>query len=345
MRLLLIGGNGFIGRFVVAALQQQGHAVAVLHRGTTAAPAGVDEIRADHNQLAASAQQLKRFAPDVVIDLVLSSGVQAEDLMNVFRGVTRRVVMLSSMDVYRAVGISHGTESGPLQNLPLTEESELRRNLHPYPPENMRLLRKVFAWVTDDYDKIPAERMVMNDPELPGTVLRLPMVYGPDDPLHRFYPVVKRVADGRRHILFPETLAAWRSPRGYVENVAAAIALAATDDRAAGRIFNVCEEPSFSELEWARKIASEMRWDGEFVVLPEERTPPHLLKPGNAAQHWTASSTRIRQELGYKEPVALDEAIRRTIRWQRENDPAVEFLAQFDYAAEDAAVAHNSLSS
>ena len=345
MRLLLIGGNGFIGRFVVAALQQQGHAVAVLHRGTTAAPAGVDEIRADHNQLAASAQQLKRFAPDVVIDLVLSSGVQAEDLMNVFRGVTRRVVMLSSMDVYRAVGISHGTESGPLQNLPLTEESELRRNLHPYPPENMRLLRKVFAWVTDDYDKIPAERMVMNDPELPGTVLRLPMVYGPGDPLHRFYPVVKRVADGRRHILFPETLAAWRSPRGYVENVAAAIALAATDDRAAGRIFNVCEEPSFSELEWARKIASEMRWDGEFVVLPEERTPPHLLKPGNAAQHWTASSTRIRQELGYKEPVALDEAIRRTIRWQRENDPAVEFLAQFDYAAEDAAVAHNSLSS
>jgi len=240
------------------------------------------------------------------------------------------------------VGISHGTESGPLQDLPLTEESELRRNLHPYPPENMRLLRKVFAWVTDDYDKIPAERMVMNDSELPGTVLRLPMVYGPGDPLHRFYPVVKRVADGRRHIIFPETLAAWRSPRGYVENVAAAIALAATDDRAARRIFNVCEEPSFSELEWARKITSEMGWEGEFVVLPEDRTPRHLLKPGNAAQHWTASSARIRQELGYQEPVALDEAIRRTIAWQRENAPAVEFLAQFDYPAEDAAVAYNS---
>ncbi len=25
MRILLIGGNGFIGRFVVAALKQQGH--------------------------------------------------------------------------------------------------------------------------------------------------------------------------------------------------------------------------------------------------------------------------------------------------------------------------------
>jgi nucleoside-diphosphate-sugar epimerase len=342
MRLLLVGGNGFIGRFVAAALQRQGHRVAVFHRGTMAVPDGVDEIRGDHNQLQANAQELQRFAPDVVIDLVLSSGPQAEELMNVFRGATGRVVMLSSMDVYRAVGISQGRETGPLQEGPFTEESELRRTLHLYPPEVLQVMRKVFPWVTDDYDKIPAEHIVMNHPELPGTVLRLPMVYGPGDPLHRFYPVVKRVLDRRRHVIFPETLAAWRSPRGYVENVAAAIVLAATDSRAARRIFNVCEEPAFSELEWAKKIAGEMRWDGEFVVLRLERTPRHLLKPGNAAQDWTASSARLRQELGYHEPVATDEAIRRTIAWQQENAPAVEFLAQFDYAAEDAAVADHS---
>src|ERR1700719_1253332 len=279
MRILLIGGNGFIGRFALAALKQQGHTLAVFHRGTTAAPSGVDEIRGDRHQLNASAQQLRRFAPDVVIDLVISSGPQSKELMNIFRGVARRVVMLSSIDVYRATGVLHGTESGPLQDVPLTEESDLRRCLHPYPPESMQLLRKIFPWVTDDYDKIPAERIVMNDPDLPGTVLRLPMVYGPGDPLHRFYPVVKRIADGRRHIILPETLAAWHSPRGYVENVAAAIALAATDERAAGRIYNICEEPSFSELEWARMIASEMRWDGDFVVLPIEHTPQHLQKP------------------------------------------------------------------
>jgi nucleoside-diphosphate-sugar epimerase len=339
VRILLIGGNGFIGRLTVAALKRQGHTVALFHRGTTAAPVGVDEIRGDRNQLSASALELKRFAPDVVIDLVISSGPQAEELMNIFPGATRRVVMLSSIDVYRAVAVSQGTESGPLQEVPLTEESELRRNLHPYSPESMQLLRKIFPWVTDDYDKIPAERIVMNDRELPGTVLRLPMVYGAGDPLHRFYPVVKRIADGRRHIIFPEGMAAWRSPRGYVENVAEAIALAATDDRAARRIYNICEEPSFSELEWARKIASEMQWVGEFIVMPAERTPSHLQTLGNAAQHWTASSARIRQELDYKESVSIEEGIRRTIRWELENPPAVALLAQFDYAAEDAAVA------
>jgi len=339
MRILLIGGNGFIGKFVVAALKQQRHTLAVFHRGTTAAPTGVEEIRGDRQQLNASAQELKRFDPDMVIDLILSSGGQAEELMNVFRDATKRVLVLSSIDVYRAVGVSHGTESGPLQEVPLTEESELRRGLHPYPREGMQVMRKIFPWVTDDYDKIPAEHIVMNDRELPGTVLRLPMVYGPGDPLHRFYPVVKRIADGRQHIIFAETLAGWRSPRGYVENVAAAIALAATDDRAARRIYNVCEEPSFSELEWARKIASEMHWDGKFVVLPVDRTPSHLLKPGNAAQDWTASSARIRRELGYEDPVSVEEAIRRTIPWELANPLDATFLGQFDYAAENAAVA------
>jgi hypothetical protein len=62
----------------------------------------------------------------VVIDLVNSSGPQAEELMNIFRGATRRAVMLSSIDVYRAVAISQGTESGPFQEVPLAEESELR---------------------------------------------------------------------------------------------------------------------------------------------------------------------------------------------------------------------------
>jgi len=339
MRVLLIGGNGFIGRFLADELVRQNHAVALFHRGTTAAPAGVEVIRGDRNHLSASALELKRFAPDVVIDMVLSSGSQAEELVNLFRGATRRVVMLSSIDVYRAVGVANGTESGPPQEVPLTEDSELRQRLHPYPPESLKVMRQIFPWVTDDYDKIPAERVVMSDGDLPGTILRQPMAYGPGDPLRRFYPVVKRIADGRSHLIIADTLAAWHSPRGYVENLAAAIALAATDDRAACRIYNVCEEPSFSELEWARKIAAAMGWEGDFVVLPVERTPKHLVKPGNAAQHWTASSARIRQELGYKEPVAIEEAIRRTVRWESETPPAAPFLAQFDYAAEDAALA------
>jgi len=35
------------------------------------------------------------------------------------------------------------------------------------------MLQKLFGWMDDEYDKIPVERAILSDPELPGTVLRL----------------------------------------------------------------------------------------------------------------------------------------------------------------------------
>jgi nucleoside-diphosphate-sugar epimerase len=60
--------------------------------------------------------------------------------------------------------------------------------------------------------------------------------------------------------------------------------------------------------------------------------------PGNLEQHWSVDTSRIRSELGYREPVDLDDAIARTIAWERANPPSRP-LAAIDYAAEDAAIA------
>jgi nucleoside-diphosphate-sugar epimerase len=273
----------------------------------------------------------------MVIDLILSSGRQAQTLMDTFRGVARRVVAASSCDVYRSCGVLHGTESGPLEPVPLTEDSALRTG-PAYPPELVDKLRAMVPWLDNEYDKIPAERVVMGDPRLPGTVLRLPMIYGPGDYAHRMHGALKRMDDRRPAIILEEGFAAWKAPRGYVENVAAAIALAALDDRAAGRIYNVAETPAFSEVEWTRKIADATSWAGDILVLPRERTPKHLIFPGNAAQHWEVDSSRIRHELGYSEPIAIEEGIRRTIAWERANPPGEFNPHPFDYPAEDAAL-------
>src|SRR3954453_20437831 len=226
MRVLLIGGNGFIGPHVAAALERSGHEVIVFHRRPSA-NAVRREIVGDRQRLPDFRDELRALRADVVVDLILSSGRQARELIDVFRGATSRVVAISSCDVYRACGVLHGSEPGPLQPVPLTEESPLRTKLQTYPPAQIKMLQRLFGWLDDEYDKIPVERAVLGDPELPGTVLRLPMIYGPGDRLRRFRPVLQRIDDGRRKILFEEGLAAWRSPRGYVENVAAALTLAA----------------------------------------------------------------------------------------------------------------------
>ena len=85
--------------------------------------------------------------------MILSSGRQAADLIDVFRGATSRVVALSSCDVYRACGVLHGSEPGPLEPLPITESSPLRATLQTYPPETIQLLQNVFGWLDDEYDK------------------------------------------------------------------------------------------------------------------------------------------------------------------------------------------------
>lgn len=332
MKILVVGGTGFIGPHLVRQLSRMGHAVSIFHRGNTRMSLPAESILGDRRDLAALRPKV-----DVVIDLILSSGKQARELMEAFRGFAGRVVAASSIDVYRACGVLHGSEDGPLEPVPLTEESPLRTKLQTYPPAQLKMLRNVFGWLDDEYDKIPVERAILGDPELPGTVLRLPMIYGPGDHLRRFHAVLKRIDDGRRTILLEEGWAAWRSPRGYVENVAGALALAAVSERAAGRIYNVAEMPAFSELEWAGKIGAAAGWDGELLTLPKERMPQHLALPGNSAQHWEADSSRIRRELGYSDITPLDEAIRRTIDWERAHPPGEFNPHKFDYAAEDAA--------
>lgn len=340
MRILVIGGTGFIGRHLLPLLLADGHDVAVVHRptGTTAVPAGVTPIAADRRALGDAAPALRAFRPDVVLDMILSSGAQARAMMDLFRGAVARVVALSSIDVYRAVGVTYGTESGALEPLPLSEESAVRANRATYPPAQLAMLKQLFGWLDDEYDKIPVEREVLGDAQLPGTVLRLPMIHGPGDPLHRLWPLVKRMDDGRRAIPMQDGVAAWRSPRGYVENVAAAIALATTSERAAGRVYNVAEPDCLSEMEWAQRVGSVLAWTGEIVPLPPERTPPHLRMPVRLEQSWVVDGTRLRTELGYREPVPREEGIRRTVVWERAHPPAVP-AALFDYAAEDAALA------
>jgi nucleoside-diphosphate-sugar epimerase len=337
MRVLIIGGTGFIGPYVVRDLVRLNHDVTVFHRGRSAAPAGAREMIGDRRRLMESAAGLRALAPHVVIDVVLSSGPQARELMDILRGHAHRVVAVSSMDVYRACGVTHRLEDGPLEPLPLRENaSALRTKLQTYPPAQVQMLQQVFGWLDEQYDKIPVEREILGVSELPGTVLRLPMVYGPGDPLRRFQPIVKRIADGRRTILFSADMASWRGTKGYVENVGTAIARAAVSDRAAGRIYNVGEADTLTELEWADEIAAAMTWDGEFKVVPDGELPANLRAPGNTAQHWVADTSRIRSELGVRDVVPRTEAIRRTVEWERAN-PSTGFTPhQFDYAAEEA---------
>lgn len=335
MRILVIGGTSFIGPRVVRRLVEQGHDVTVFHRGQTACdlPAQVNHIIGDRHSLSNFSSDFKHLAPDVVLDMILSTEEDALAALETFKGVAGRIVMPSSMDVYRAYGHLLLLEQGEPDPVPYTEEGPLREVLYPYRARAKGPEDSVYK-----YEKILAERVVMSDESLPGTVLRLPAVYGPGDKQHRLFEHLKRMDDGRPFILLEKQRAMWRWSRGFVENVAYAIALAVTDERAAGRIYNVGEEDALTEAGWVRSIAQAAGWDGEVLILEKSAMPEYLVDNVPYKHHLVSDTGRIRAELGYKERVERDVALMQTVAWERENPPAEIDPAQFDYAAEDAAL-------
>jgi nucleoside-diphosphate-sugar epimerase len=142
--------------------------------------------------------------------------------------------------------------------------------------------------------------------------------------------------DGRPAILIDERFADWRWARGYVEDVAAAIALAAADERASGRVYNVAQPEAYSEAQWARMIAEVHGWQGEIVAVPPALLPESMQADYDSRQEYVVSSNLIRDELGYEERVPLVEGLRRTIEWERANPPEG---VELDYAAEDETLA------
>lgn len=333
MRILIIGGTRFMGPYIIKNLHTTGHEVALFHRGQTSAELleGVKEILGDRNRLLEYAGELRAWQPDVVLDMMQATEKQARQFVEVFADFTGRVVVVSSQDVYRAFGRVNRTESGEVDPSPITENSPLRENLYPH--------RNFPGGDGAEYDKILVERVIMNRSEFPGTILRLPAVYGPGDFQHRMFPYLKRMLDGRPTILLEESVAHWRWTHGYVENVADAIALAVTDERASGRIYNVGEPFALSMAERVERIAQAADWHGRVVILPTERFPEAMREEGNVAQHVAVDSSRLRRELGYSERIDLAEAFRRTIAWESVNQPEKIDPSMFDYAAEDEVLA------
>jgi len=340
MRILIIGGTGYMGPFVARQLAAQGHELTLFHRGRSRddLPPEIAHIHGDRAEIARFADEFRQLAPDVTLDMRPLVERDAQTALAALRGATGRVVAISSMDVYRAYGRLIGTEPGEPDPVPLTEESPLRERLYPYRGDTPRPADDPTRW-RDDYDKIPIERLILGDPALPGTILRLPMVHGPGDEQRRFFSALHRMDDHRPAILLERGVARMLAIREYVENVAAAIALAVTDDRAAGRIYNVCDADPLTEEDWVRLVAREAGWAGEIVPLPSAQLPAHLRTSIDTRQNLLASSARLRQELGYVPPIARAEGVRRTIAWERANPPATIDPALFDYAAEDAALA------
>ncbi|WP_435973965.1 NAD-dependent epimerase/dehydratase family protein [Streptomyces sp. Qhu_M48] len=100
MDVLVIGGNRYFGKRLIALLRESGHRITILNRGSSGAPEGIEHLVADRDDEAALQSVLAGRSFDVVVDQVCYTPRQAEIARRVFGARARRYVMTSTVEVY-----------------------------------------------------------------------------------------------------------------------------------------------------------------------------------------------------------------------------------------------------
>lgn len=323
MKCLVIGDARLFGSMVAEELLVYNCDVALLddHSLPERLTREVQRIDCGVDHLASKRGDIEAFKPDATIHLGARNELHALSLINTMEGLNSHLVVASSLNVYRANARVYKTENVDLEDAPITETAPLRSEpLTAKDPGN---------------DKLHVER-ALSDSNVPSTILRLPPMYGPGDPLRRMYPLIFRMIDKRPFIVIPESQANWRWTHGYMPDMAHAVALAAMSGTAQSKVYNLGELKTPTIIERISHLATVFDWEGKLTSLPDAELPDYLITPGDFEQDLEFDSSKIRAELSYKEKGDYYDSLYEVIEWYKSN-PNPEYNGKsFDYSAEDA---------
>jgi nucleoside-diphosphate-sugar epimerase len=252
---------------------------------------------------------------DTVIDLIAYTQADTLPLLDALSGQVGRYVMASSVDVYRNYeGLHRKGRPTPIWDR-LTEDAELRASRFPYRLAKPRPAGDPQGWM-DGYDKIPLEAAARATGGFEATILRLPMVFGPGDRQRRFSWAIRPMVQGRPRFVIPHPWASWRATFGYVDDVAAGIALAAVHPKAGGETYNLGRANTPTNIAWAATFAEHLNWPGDVQLAHPDVARGALAKAVSGLDldyPLFIDNAKIRRRLGYVEVTDFDEALARTV--------------------------------
>lgn len=338
VRILVIGGNGFIGLPLMRALRGRGHDVFCLHRGGAGrSSARADHIIGDRTDGKAVRSIVRSHGFEVVVDMIAMTLESTAPLFEALSGEIYRYVLISSADVYRNYeGLQKKATPDPTPDL-LDENAPLRESRYPYRDSEISKARPELL----NYDKIPIEDALQAQTGFDWSIARLCMIFGPGDRQRRFSSFIQPMNDRRPVLLIEEGWAAWRSTFGFVDDIAEGLARIASEPVARNRIYNVGMANPLTRHDVAAALKRACGWKGDIrIVGKSPDLPPHIggyADNLDLSYHLGVDTTRIRTELGYSEKRSFDEVLSATVADEAGRGRPSGLEGQ--YAAEDAYLA------
>ncbi len=318
MKVLVIGGTAFTGKFLIPQLVKLGHEVTVLHRRNKHGfGKKVANLQADRNDPAALKRALTGQRFEAVYDNVYdwergTTARNVEDTLRFLDDRLTRYIFMSSVGAY-GDGLNHH------------EADALAPDDHPD------------AYVRN---KAMTERMLFrmyHRHRLPVVTLRPPFIYGPHNPFYREQFFWDRLRSGRALILPGDGRRLMQFV--YVKDLVNVMARVLEDPQALGQAFNVANPRPVTQEELLEAFAGAAKKKLEIARLPRRQ----ILQAGGSAMGpklyfgfyydipaITQVVSKAQRMLKFK-PVDFMSGLQETYRWYLRNHKK----GRIDYSFEE----------
>lgn len=300
-RVLLIGGSRFFGKRIVRKFLERGDQVTLFTRGGSRPDfwSRVTSLIGDRSDHARFEAALAGSTFDVVIDNIAYNRADVESAIRAFTGRIGHYLLCSSGSVYRDYDDSRQLTPRREGDADLDFKGDL------------------------DYSegKRQAEAALVERPEperpFPFTIIRPPVVQGPDDPSARGWYWIQRVADGRE-ILVPRCVPSTLFTVAWSDDIAEAFVAASGNRAAFGNAYNVAGAEIFSIEDYVRATGRALGVPVRIASAPLERIrqEPGLadFEPPLATDRFIMDSAAARRDLHFR-PTPADIWMEITAKW------------------------------
>jgi nucleoside-diphosphate-sugar epimerase len=304
MRVLVTGGSGFIGSYLIPKLDELGYDVYSLERyvtGRYVLGARTATVFGDLRDSFAVRKLVREVQPDIVIHLASISPVaySYDHPQEVFEVNALGTINLAEACLREVSHFRHflfaGTseEYGNQTELPVREDAELRPN-SPYAVSKVAA-DKYLHYMRDAYD-------------FPMTVLRPFNTYGRKDNVHFVVErTITQMLQGKTVKLGDPTPV---RDFMYVDDHLDAYLACLDNERAKGQVFNFCTGRGISIKELAELIAKLVGFEGEISWSTVPARPLDIKK-------LVGNYEKAKRMLGWEPKYKLEDGLRKTIDFWR----------------------------
>jgi len=321
MRVLVLGGNRYIGLHLVFELARRGHEVTIMNSHEESMPDGAVRLHGDRQQPGVLHDVLAphRDDFDVIFDNTAYQIKDLEPLVELFRGRVRHFVFTSSAAVYRRSYVQPVTEA-------------FRR--HDPADADPRKGYGVGKVQCEDY--LLAEHARTG---FPATILRVSHTLGPMSPLVTRDPIFFARLEARRPILVPGDGFAMVH-LVHVNDVARLMASLPGNDRVVGQAYNVAGTEVTSIVGAVQMMGRAAGVTPEIIHVPMDiarRRQPPLVHWGEAIMGGTILSVDAAlRDIDWTPEFGVESGYRDSYRWFADGG---RDRYEYDFTADDEVLA------